>query len=160
MGRELKRMIESYESRSGMFNDAESKPSKRWRIAVVLFIAIVVIGLAAFFIVQMREEKSFCDQVKNLPDISASLQKSDSPSQGLIDYANQLERLSKIAPDATTAAALQSLAQTQKSAGESFSGDSLQANSVAAIQALNTAQIQQAVTTLQQSINEKCLPQQ
>ena len=135
--------------------DTGMKPRRR-RMVVTVVAVIVVSAVADMAFRRWEEDRSFCHRVGSLPDITGSLQATDSPSKGMLAYASALDGVAEAAPDDATKAAAQTLAQAQRSIGQALSGDSIDAAAPAAIAALGTPAVQQAEGVLQQTIEQRC----
>ena len=123
---------------------------------VIVIVVMIVLIVATAGVMWWRQDRDFCDQVADLPDITHSMSASGSPSKGLLEYAAQLEKIASIAPDEPTRSAAQSLAAAQKAVGEALAGNTITASVPSALAALDTPALTAAETQLQQTITSRC----
>jgi len=135
--------------------DSRSR-SHRLRVRVAALAAAVVLVLAGGGWWLWHEDHTFCHEVGNLPDIAASVNRTGSPADGLISYADQLDQVASEAPDAQTAEAARTVASAQRAAGQTMQGEPVGPTAASVVAATPDTSLSAARQQLQQSIALHC----
>lgn len=131
----------------------------RSRPAVLALVAVLAFVLVATAVVTWRvwqEDDGFCASVRGLPDVTASLGPTGTPSSGLASSAQRLDHIADVAPDPDTATAATTLASAQRAVADALRSGSTSAQAVSAIAAAATPQVAAARSQLQSAFASSC----
>lgn len=103
-----------------------------------------------------RDDHTFCHEVAALPDVTESIDRTGSPAEGLLAYADQLDQVADEAPDAATADAARTLAAAERSVAQAMTANPLTAGASSAVSGAATSEVAAAQQQLQQTISTSC----